>query len=159
MISEDAFRELVNQDVRGQTTPKQIEPLQENDETCRRWLTTLRLMISEVESDTEVRDAQNKPYADSAILVEREQWARHLIWKRKSQKFISACRARVLVAEEALRRVSGLTEMADALLADAAKGLGDVPPGTGLADAAVREKWLARYREYEIRRFGQLPRK
>lgn len=146
MISEDAFRELVSLDVRGQATPEQGASLQENDETCRRWLTTLRLMLDEVRADTEIRDAQNKPYSDSAVLAERERWAAHLHWKRRSQKFAAACRARVVVAEDALRKVSGLSETADRLLDEAEKQVTD-------------EKWLARYRDYKIRRFGQLPAK
>lgn len=140
----DQFLAWVRADVRGEASLDQQRALQADDETCRRWISTLRLLISEVESDTAIRDAQVAPLKDSQYAVDRQRYADHLAWKRKSGKFAAACRNRLLFAEDVLRRVSGLSEMADRLLA-------------GAANLVTDGDWLQGYRQYQIRKFGQLP--
>lgn len=147
IVSRQAIEEFtawVKLDVRNRASPEQQQALRATPESCRRWVSTLRLLIEETASDIEIRERENVGLEKSAILQDRTRYTEHLIWVRKTKKFRVYCQERLQEAEGVLRAVTGLAVTAERLVLAAA----EIIP----ADHA----WHQEFRVYQINRLGNL---
>ena len=142
------FMEAVKADARRwDERPRAVEVyalLTRDAESCRLWVSSLRLLEESVNVDIETRDQQAATLRLAGAVTEYDA---HLQWRRKALRFRGAIRNRIVEAEYELRRRTGLSEMVDKLIVDAFHLL---------RDAAGSETWLRDYQEYKRLRLGQI---
>lgn len=140
----EEFRAWVTADVRRRATSEQQAALQATPDSCRRWVSTLRLLIDEVTSDIDIRERTASPWGSSSVLTDRTRWIDHLSWLSKVKHFRTKCNEKLVEAEEALRRVTGLSVTAERLVTSAAQIIPSEHP------------WQKEYRTWEVNRLGEL---